>query len=306
MIQLNKKNYPYPVLAPGRDDYNECFFEVFFSHENISVTEENIEIPISYKLKCNSLENMILDNKAQVIIKIKSSPASYSRIVGFAVDEKEQVLKIPKYDVISNIELTGLIVAKEKIENYTCSELNQLYFSGMKFNLQKGDFLALDITRKIYIDDSELEKPLASIFTINKVQEQEEGVVVDFWDQKINVNLSVELNKMYWTLKDFNNGALRRYVIGIIVFPALVEAIEQIKDHYKEAADEDYSENRWFRAIELKAKKYDVIMSEYYGSSVALANKLLGDIALDALKSFKEMLDQEMNDGETHMIGGVD
>lgn len=306
MIQLNRKNYPYPVLAQGRDDYNNCVFEVFFCENEITVTEENIEIPISYDLSCDSIEKMVLDEKAQVIIKIKSSPASYSRIVKFDVNERKMTLKIPKYEVIGNVEITGLIVAKERIEHFTCGELNQLYFSGMTFDFQKGDFLALDTTRKIYIDDSELENPIASIFTINKVLEQEGDVVVDFSDEKININLSVELNKMYWTLKDFNNGALRRYVIAVIVYPALVEAIEQIKDYYREVAEEDYSEKRWFRAIELKAQKHNIVMSEYGGSSVALADTLLGNIALDALKSFKDTLDQEMNNGEMQMIGGVD
>lgn len=306
MIQFNKKNYPYPVLAPGRDDYSDCFFEVCFCEEDIVVTEDNIEIPISYKLYCETLERMISNSKAQVVIKIKSSPASYSRIIRFDENKKEQIFKIPKYHVIGNIELTGIIVAKEKIDHFSCCEFNQLYFSGMTFDFQKGDFLALDTTRKIYIDDSELEKPIASIFTINKVVEQEEDIVIDFSDEKININLSVELNKMYWTLKDFNNGALRRYVIAVIVYPALVEAIEQIKDHYREDDDEDYSEKRWFRAIELKAQKHDVVMAEYNGSSVALADALLGNIALDALQSFKETLDQEMNNGEMQMIGGVD
>ena len=47
-------------------------------------------------------------------------------------------------------------------------------------------------------------------------------------------------------------------------------------------------------------------MSEFDGSSTMLANKLLGGISLDSLKSFKDMLDQEMNSGETQVIGGVD
>lgn len=306
MIKFNKINYPYPVLAPGRDDYNNCLFDMEVYEERIGVTDENIEIPVAYTLNCNSIEKMVLDNKAQVAVKVKSSRASYCRIITFKNDEKNKMLKIPKFDVIGNIELTGIIVAKENIRHFTCNELNQLYFSNMTFELQKGDFLAIAKNIKIYIDDSELEKPVTSIFVINRIEEQDEDVIIDFSDEKINVNLSIDLNNMYWRLKDFNNGVLRRYLIAVLIYPALVEAIEQIKNHYKEVADDDYSEKRWFRTIELKAQKHNIILSEYNGSSVTLANELLGNISLDSLKSFKETLDQEMNDEEMKIMGGID
>ena len=47
-------------------------------------------------------------------------------------------------------------------------------------------------------------------------------------------------------------------------------------------------------------------MRNYDGCPTTLANDILGDIALDALKSFKDTLDSEINSGETQMIGGVD
>ena len=56
--------------------------------------------------------------------------------------------------------------------------------------------------------------------------------------------------------------------------------------------------------IVAKEKGYD--LSDYEESSVTLANELLGGIALDALKRFKDTLDNEINSGETEMIGGVD
>ncbi len=307
MAGLDKKNYPYPVLAHGRDDYNdECSFEIRFFEDEIVVTEKYIEIPVSYELICSSLEKMILAKRAQVVVKINSRSANYSRLFIFEAETKKGKILIPKFDVIRSVELTGLIVACELVPKFSCAELNQLYFAGTTFSFQKGDFFAIDTTRKIYIDDSELEKPIASIFLINRGREQEEDIVVDFTDEKISINLSDDLNKMYWTLKDFNNGALRRYVMAAIVYPALIEAIEQIKNHYRGIEDENYSEKRWFRAIELKAQKHNIIMAEYGESSVTLADKLLGNIAMDALGSFKEMFEQEINNGEMQLIGGVD
>ena len=68
----------------------------------------------------------------------------------------------------------------------------------------------------------------------------------------------------------------------------------------------DYSNKRWFRAIVHKATEKGKDLSENTESASTIANILLGDIALDALKSFKDTLECEINNEETQMIGGVD
>lgn len=118
-----------------------------------------------------------------------------------------------------------------------------------------------------------------------------------------------ELFDLYYKFKDFNNGVLRRYAAGIIVYPVLVEAITIIIGYYQNVQngdDEDLSEKRWFRAIEHKSANLGINIQDYDESSTTLADKLLGGVALDALKSFKDTLDSEVNSGETEMIGGID
>lgn len=307
-MQINKREYPNPVLAQGRDDYSEKSSYTFsVDADNIAVTQDNIEIPVHYELTCSSFDSLLANDSVVSIVKAKSSAASFCRIFAFEQGENELLIKIPKYDVVESIELTGLIVAQKELDHYSCPEMNDLYFSGVTFDFRKGDVLALSAPRIIYIDDTELEKPIVSIFSINRIQGQEEDIIADFSDEKININMSERLNDMYWILKDFNNGALRRYVTSVIVTPVLVEAIDVIKAQYSGETGEDYSDKRWFRAIELKAnKQLSINFENCDDSSVMIADKLLGNISIDALKSFKDMLELETNNGETHMIGGVD
>ena len=308
MIQISRKEYPNPVLANGRDDFQEQYsYSFLINMDDVSVSKEYIEIPVSYELNCPSIEEMIKDEDVKSIVKVKSSEASFCRIYEFPLSEKSFTVNIPKFDVISKIELTGMIIASKQLNKFVCSEFNKIYFEGSSFELRKGDVIATDFTRVIFIDDSELEKPIASIFTINKISGQTEDIIADFSEEKININMSEELNKMYWTLKDFNNGALRRYVGAIVVYPVLVEAIDLIKAHYADTEDEDYSEKRWFRAIELKAlTKCKIKLDNCTESSTMIADQLLGNISLDALRSFKDTLDQEVNNGELQNLGGAD
>lgn len=310
MIQISKREFPNPVLAPGRDDYsNDSSYSFSVEADKITVDQENINIPVFFELSCPSIEKELLNGRMVAAVKVKSSASSYCRLIQFLPSERTKIIQVGKYTAVGCIELTGLILANTEMSHFSCPEMNPLYFSGVTFDFRKGDVIATDTPRIIYIDDSELEKPIASIFTINNGHDQDEQIEADFSDHKITINLQEDLNTMYWTLKDFNNGALRRYVLAVIVYPVLVEAIEKMKAFYGGQGEEDISELRWFRTIEFKASKLPhnpIEMSEFDGSSTMLANKLLGGISLDSLKSFKDMLDQEMNSGETQVIGGVD
>lgn len=122
-----------------------------------------IIIPISYSLVCNGLQQLIDDNKALAVIGIKSSSSSYSRLFIFPKEETAMELHIPKFKVVKRIELTGSIIATAAMNDFKCEgEFNDLYFSSSTFEIRKGDVLAKEDTRIIYVDDTELEKPILS------------------------------------------------------------------------------------------------------------------------------------------------
>ncbi|MFU0833939.1 MAG: Peptidase S74 domain-containing protein [Oscillospiraceae bacterium] len=295
-----KNEFPHPVLENGGDDYiKSCYFHTSFNEDDISVTTDNIEIPFSYTLVCDGLSKLIQDGKAVVVINVKSRAASYSRLFKFEKDKTVLKVCIPKFDIVKRIEVAGSIIAAEAIPQFSCpGEFNTLYFGNSKFAIRKGDILAKEDSRVIYVDDSELEKPISSIFTINKVSNQDDDIIAEFSDEKIKVNLKEPLYNLYYKFCDFNNGSLRRYVTGIIVYPVLIEAIAKICTH-QGSSDGDCRDKRWFRAIEKKAKKIGVEMSDYTDSYATLADKLLGSISMDALKSLKDTLDSEIDSGET-------
>ena len=307
-----KNEFPNPVLATGRDDYIEtCRFYTIFNEEDIVVDTENIVFPMKYVLDCKGLSTMIQSGQAVAVVTIKSSAASYSRLFRFPTDSKELTISVPKFSVVNKMDVTGSIIASCNIDKFYCDgEFNDLYFGSSTFEIRKGDILATEESRSIYVDDSELEKPIASIFDISRNDEQDSEVVPSFYGEKIEIFLKSELYDLYYKFKDFNNGSLRRYAAGIIVYPVLVEAVGYVIGHYQnggEAGDgTDFSEKRWFRAIDHKADIKGIDLRNYDGCPTTLANDILGDVALDALKSFKDTLDSEMNSGETQMIGGVD
>jgi len=309
-VKAIKEEFPNPVLAAGRDDYIEsCHFYTAFDENTIEVDENNITIPIKYSLECKGLEALTESSNAVAAVLAKSSAASYSKLFIFPENIHEIELKIPKFAVVNKVDLTGVIIAANDISQFSCEgEFNELYFGTSTFEIRKGDILATEETRSIFVDNSELEKPISSIFNISKRDDQDHDIEPSFYGDKIEVFLKNELYDLYYNFKDFNNGTLRRYATGIIVYPVLVEAITYITGHYQnsDSDDSDFSEKRWFRAIVHKADNISIDLTTCQESPTMIADALLGNVSLDALKSFKDALDSEINSGETQMIGGID
>lgn len=303
-----KEEFPNPVLASGRDDYIEnCTFHTFFDENEILVDIEKINIPIKYLLECEGLNILIRNGEAVCAVLVKSSAASYSKLFLFNDNEKEITISIPKYDVVNKIDISGLIIAAKDITKFRCEgEFNDLYFGSATFEIRKGDILATEESRSIYVDNSELERPIASIFDISRDSQQVFDIIPYFGDHKIAIHLKDELYDLYYNFKDFNNGVLRRYATGIIVYPVLVEAISYIKSYYQSDDDSTLNDLRWFRTIAHKAELMGIDLSDPEESGATIADRLLGSVALDSLKSFKDTLDSEINNGENQMIGGID
>lgn len=310
-MKSTKNEFPNPILSVDRDDYIEsCSFETVIDYNEIEVTDENIEVPLKYSLKCSGLSALIDNGQAKVVVSVRSSAASYSRLIVIPQSNDSIKLEIPKFDVVRSIEICCSIIACESIHGQLCpGELNELYFSDTVFDIRKGDILATEEPRIIYVDDSELEKPISSIFQISRRENEQDELEIDFSEQKIRVYLSPNLHSLYREFTDLNKvGSLRRYANSVVVFPVLVEAISFMRSCEEATSSEwdMYKEKRWYRAIEKKAEKYHFDFRDPSMHDVSFANKLLGEIASDSMQSFKDTLDLEVNSGETEYIGGED
>ncbi len=299
-------SFPNPVLSPDGDDYvDSCRFVLKIDEEGIDVDEESILIPVGFELDSRSLSLLVDEGKAVVAVSAKSPSASFSKLSVFDGGSSSMVLKIEKFSVLNRIDIEGVIIASAPFRLEGSEDLNSDYFVSEAFEIRKGDILAADVIRCIYVDDSELEQPLTSIFVIRKGDKCESKLVPDFADEKIVISLSEDLFGLYSKFVEFNNGVLARYVTGLIVLPVLAEAVAIVSDQKNDVA-ESCEERRWYRALEKKAEAKGIEIHEYQDSAVTLADRLLGDVSCSALRQFEEVFEAEFNNGEMEIIGGVD
>lgn len=313
-MKLINGEFPNPVLAAGRDDYIQgCNFVTALAQDKILTNANNITLPMSYTLQCGDLEKLVKSGEVTVVINVKSSAASFSKIFSFSATQNQMKISIPLDFVVNKIDIEGFIVATHDIPAFQCKEFNSLYFANMTFEIAKGQILAIGTSTSVPLS-TDVDKPVASIFSIIKSDEAKSDVTPSFEDEKILILLKSELYDLYYKFKDFNNGILRRYANVVIVYPVLVEAVGYVIGHYQnqdedsddEMNNDEYSGKRWFKSIVRQIEALGISLDNIDRNPTTLANDLLDDIAFDALKCFDEILDSEMNSGEAESIGGID
>lgn len=296
-----KNEFPHPVIYNNSDDYTNSSFELFLNEQKID--NDDLVIEAEYKLVSKTILSLLNQDKAEVILKIESSKVSYRNIFSFENNLNILNVRIDKNKVAENLEISAVIVAKEKIEQFQSDEFNKNLFGNAFFEIRKGDILAQDVGFTIKLDASELEGPVTSVFEISR-QDTDISLKPDFLQEngKIGINLSYQMRDIYDELRT-KNSELKKYLSAVIVLPVLVEAIGYIQGIEANSKEEysEYSDKRWYRAIlkKIRQKHIDLELP-----STEIANILLGDIIRCALISFKEIIDNSFN-GEIES-GGID
>jgi hypothetical protein len=154
-----------------------------------------------------------------------------------------------------------------------------------------------------------LDKPISSIFNIAEKSDMDMMIYPEFEDDKIRINIKPEMYDTYFKLRDYNNGAYRRALAGLVVLPVLTEAIDKMIGNMQcdeSLRDMRMIDLRWYRAITKKLRELNIDLENYNDPSISLASKLLGDVVHDALLTFKLVIDDETSGEDIIRIGRDD
>ena len=298
-MRNSKWESPYPLLSNERDDYTTGSFQIH--EENHSLSNKDFSFSFRYELNCPGLEVYLEQGNAEVILHVASPSARFRSKFKFAPNSKNIQFNVTKDNLVKNVELTAYIISTS-INDFSLPEHNKEYYGNTVFKVRKGDILAESETVVIGLDDSELQKPLSSIFQITEDPNGSEFLSPYFGGEKIEIFLTPELNGKYDSLKR-EHISLRRALSATITLPVLVEAIEIMQGE----SDEQYKDLRWYRALLNRMAQYDIDLETASLSSATIANKIYGNIMLDAMTSIKNKLDDiAASYGEAGELGGVD
>lgn len=264
------KTFPYPVLRPGSDDYEESEFQGDVDIV-IRKTEEEGENVADFRFQCvtssEDLSAFIKEGKA-FYVAVVSCRSTYLRISEQS-SNSDFALSIPATHIRDEVKIDFFIVAADDIEDFSPQDLNSEY-EGQSFSLSPGNVLAQDEPRIFYFD-RELIKPVSSVFDIVVNDELEDGI----WHLDLNSDrVKIVVSRVTKESLDFARASKehRATLINSIYFAAVLYCISSMQSY-----PDDYSSYRWSDIFRKQAfnQGLDIDNQESYRLAQALLKRPL-------------------------------
>jgi hypothetical protein len=273
-MKVSARYYPYPVLSHFSDDIVDSYFDADIDIKS----DDNINYTFNVKFHLNNIDlhEYIHKGKACFAIHIEC-PNTRMRDI-YKTDNTEFSFNILADKLNGKVEVNVFILANEKIENYSNSHFHEDY-KGITFTVMKGDVLAVSEGQKFdAIKENDELKHIPSIFTVGKNTASDAPPLdVDMGQtNKLVIRLSKENFEYYGQLS--RNAELGKIIASMILIPALVSLLEQIKSSDFEY--EQYEDSKWFKSIEkrLLSMGYNIKTNpDFNETTIVIAQKLIGD-----------------------------
>ena len=253
-----QKTFPYPVLRPFSDDYQESDFQ-FTADFNIDTDE--IRLDCSFITSCQEIASLVREGKAEYVALVTCRSTYYRDLV-----RTRDLTVSARYDsnnLKGEVQVYPFIVATQEIKNFTCSDINS-EFGANEFNFRAGQPLALDQPCTAYID-RELFKPVTSVFEIVRSESVDDGEwILSFDEDKIQIALSPRTKEIIDEAR--NEPSNKAILVNSIYFATTMEVIQVLKE------TDVHHEKRWAKVFEQQFHNLGIKLSE---PNYRIATKLM-------------------------------
>lgn len=223
---IGKGLYPCPVLSDFNDDYIESSFTIEYNVSKVGFKTNLINIEI--KLKDETIERMIEEEKAVLAIHLECSRTSHRKLFELNKEGKNLQIPVDSKQIVDRVELSGIIIAKENIDIYTNPNINKKYY-GENYvvrNLGQGDLIGATVTQ--ILDIPMKSNDFESISSIIKVGFSNDDLMsVDYDDDVIIIKLPKTEYKRYCKL---SKTVYSTIIMTSTVLPSLVYVLDMISD----------------------------------------------------------------------------
>lgn len=222
-MKLTKFVMPYPVLGIDGAFEEQCVANSTMTFETTLTT---FVFHIHLEMDDEIIMSLIADKKASFSCEVDCAKTYYREV--FLPAEKDFVVEIERTSLVGNVQFFFSVVATQTIEGYKNPNYNQRFYSGYKFNLQKGHLLSY-LGERTFNADIKYDE-LKAIGSIVEVKEdpQEKFTHFDFTGEKIRIFLPTD---EFNNFNRSNNPALADITHASIVQCGLISALYAFKQH---------------------------------------------------------------------------
>lgn len=267
-MQIRNRLFSYPVYSSDVDDYivNEFTFDY-----NVENDGESLKIIYTTKISNKFILNGIENENIKLTILVECTKTAYRQL--FILNNLNGVVEIASHLLSAKVEICCLLLANKNFIINEGSGISSDYLN-TSFSIDRGFIVGYDNAYAFIVDkDKEENYKSSSIISVVKKLDLDDYMDVDLDnDNKIKIQLGDEMYQYFVQLQ----GQDKLPVIhSMIVLPALVYVIDQIKDY---AIRETYEDYYWYRCIAKQLEILNIgIDSQVFESksSVLIAQELL-------------------------------
>lgn len=251
-MQIKNKYYPYPVIAAGNDSYEDA---TFTSDADYAMDAHNVKLILYAETDNQMLNEMIKSGSVKYAHHIECQQTCFRKLV--LTDEKVHEEIIHESLLNGIVQICTFLMANEDLVGYANPNFAKDY-RGIKFNLDKGCVMAIGSQVNITINkDKEDLSRTSSIFSIRRDHDPSHTELqVSTTGAKIVVLIPEKTCNQYLNLS--NQAMFVPVLHSMVIMPALMQVLSELKEAAQQNVLYNYEELRWFRGLKKTAEKLQI------------------------------------------------
>ena len=249
------KTFPYPVLRPYSDDYNDVEFQATVE---FVVSKDKIIVNVGYAISSKEIATEIINGNAEFVATVGCRDTYFQHVLRSTDMNASAEFDIG--ELRGEVRVNPYIAVKKDIPAFSSQDIND-EFGDKPFSFSIGDVLAQDDAQIFYID-RDLLKPITSVFDLVKKDGQSDDIwTISFDDDHIQIVVSPKMKESIDAAR--NSPAKRAVLMNSIYFSAVMQAIQKLQNEETRAT---YSDKKWVQVFERSAhnKGIDINSSDAY------------------------------------------
>lgn len=255
-MQIKNKYYPYPVIAEGNDSYETS---TFVSDADFVTEAHQVKFLLCAEVSNDMLNEMIAKGSVKYAHHIECQQTCFRKLI--LTDEAKCEYVIHESLLNGLVQVCSFLMADQNIAGYANPDFARDY-RGIKFNIDRGCVMAIGSQINITINkDKEDLSRTSSIFAIRRILDTSyTELYVKTNEPKIVVMVPEKTCNQYLNLS--NNPTFTPVLHSMVVMPALMQVLFELKEAAKEQSLFIYDGYRWFSALKKTAAKLEIKFDE--------------------------------------------
>jgi hypothetical protein len=244
-MEIKARAFPYPVLAPGSDDFTGG--AVTLENAAADAAPERYSIRFRFEVTHPDIAEMIATGVAVAAVVVECRQNLYRRSHAVAIGPNE--MQIPADELRGQVQVTPVVSAARKLSNYSPRFLNPDY-SGMALEVPQHGLLAFGPNLEFIAEPrADRLRKISSIMRVIQTPEPGTTMKVNIDGPRIHVEVSAELFRLYQSVATSRQATA--VLASMLVLPVLVDVFHRIKG----AETEGLEDLRWFQVVRLRLRE---------------------------------------------------